>query len=41
MGCGCTKKNGNTGKKITTQVRPSRPLSQSGRIKRAEKRIIR
>lgn len=45
MGCGCSKNKSSSSsvvtKKITTQPRPSRPLSEGGRIRRAEKRIIR
>jgi hypothetical protein len=45
MACGCSKNKGNSAaaNKVTapTATRPSRPLSEGGRIRRAEKRIIR
>ena len=43
MACGCSKNKGNTAavNKVTAPTRPSRPLSEGGRIRRAEKRIIR
>ena len=43
MGCGCNKNKGNTTSvnKVATQTRPSRLLSEGGRIRRSEKRIIR
>ena len=42
MACGCSKNKSNaTVNKVTTPTKPSRPLSEGGRIRRAEKRIIR
>lgn len=44
MACGCSKNKANSStvsKKVTAPTRPSRPLSEGGRIRRAEKRIIR
>ena len=43
MACGCSKNKGNSAaaKKVTAPTRPNRPLSEGGRIRRAEKRIIR
>jgi hypothetical protein len=43
MACGCSKNKGNSAavNKVTAPTRPSRPLSEGGRIRRAEKRIIR
>lgn len=44
MACGCSKNKGVTStvsKKVTPTTKPSRPLSEGGRIRRAEKRIIR
>lgn len=42
MACGCSKnKSANTSRKVTAPTRPSRPLGESGRTRRIEKRIIR
>ena len=42
MACGCSKNKVNTAvTNKVTQTRPSRPLSEGGRTRRAEKRIIR
>jgi hypothetical protein len=45
MACGCSKNKGTSASssKVTapTSTRPSRPLGEGGRIRRAEKRIIR
>ena len=43
MACGCSKNksNSSTVNKVTAPIKPSRPLSEGGRVRRAEKRIIR
>lgn len=43
MACGCSKNKSTStvSKKVTVPTKPSRPLSEGGRIRRAEKRIIR
>ena len=44
MACGCSKNKSNSSasiNKVTTPTRPSRPLGEGGRVRRAEKRIIR
>lgn len=43
MACGCSKNkaNSSTVNKVTAPTRTSRPLGEGGRIRRAEKRIIR
>ena len=43
MACGCSKNKGTSAStsKVTAPTRPSRPLNEGGRIRRAEKRIIR
>jgi hypothetical protein len=45
MACGCSKNKGTSSSakvnNVTAPTRPSRPLSEGGRIRRAEKRIIR
>ena len=39
MACGCSKNKGNSAaaNKVTAPTRPNRPLSEGGRIRRAEK----
>lgn len=44
MACGCQKNKASTttaNKVVSAKPNPSRPLSESGRTRRAEKRIIR
>jgi len=46
MSCGCSKNKNNkttssTSKVVSSKPNPSRPLNESGRARRAEKRIIR
>lgn len=43
MACNCSKKKPTNSSvtKSPSQVKPTRPLSEGGRIRRAEKRIIR
>ena len=44
MPCGCQKNKANTtttNKVVSAKPNPSRPLSESGRSRRTEKRIIR
>lgn len=43
MACGCSKNKtaSSNAIKVTAPTRVSRPLSESGRVRRAEKRIIR
>ena len=41
MACGCTKKKGTSvTHRVATPMKPSRPLSEGGRTRRTEKRII-
>jgi len=44
MACGCQKNKANTttaNKVVSANPNPSRPLNESGRARRSEKRIIR